>query len=122
MDIEQFRAYCLSKPGVTESMPFDDEVLVFKVGTEEKNKMFALSGITEFTYANLKCDPERALELRERYSAIRPGYHMSKKHWNSVYHAELMDDRFFLELVDHSYELILQSLPKKVQHAIGEGT
>lgn len=122
MDIEQFRTYCLSKPGVTESMPFDDEVMVFKVGTEEKNKMFALAGITEFAYANLKCDPERALELRERYPAIRPGYHMSKKHWNSVYHAELMDDRFFLELVDHSYDLILKSLPKEVQAAIGAGT
>lgn len=114
MTLEQFRAYCLAKPGVEEGLPFGPETLVFKVG----GKLFALTGIDTFDYINLKCDPERALELREAYDAIRPGYHMSKKHWNSVYMDGSLRDQFILELTDHSYELVFSSLPKKIRQEL----
>lgn len=114
MNIEDYRTYCLSKPGTSEGMSFDDEVLVFKVG----GKMFALTGISKFEYINLKCDPERALELRAEHDAIRPGYHMSKKHWNSVYLDQGLEDEMLLELIDHSYELVFKSLSKKVREEI----
>lgn len=110
MDIETFRQYCLSKKGVTESFPFDESTLVFKV----LNKMFALTGLNavEFT-ANLKCDPDRAIELRERYQDIRPGYHMNKKHWNTVALAGDVEDSLLKELIDHSYELVVKKMRKK---------
>jgi predicted DNA-binding protein (MmcQ/YjbR family) len=109
MDIETFRLYCLAKPGVTEHLPFDDRTLVFKVG----GKMFALCDLEEFNSANLKCDPERAVELRERYDAVTPGYHMNKTHWNTVKVAGDVNGRMLQELIDHSYELIVSSLPKR---------
>jgi predicted DNA-binding protein (MmcQ/YjbR family) len=99
---------------VTESFPFDERVLVFKVA----NKMFALADVEDFEYINLKCDPERAMLLREEYDEIKPGYHMSKKHWNSVYVTGMLDDEFIEELIIHSYDLIVSSLTKKVQHEI----
>jgi predicted DNA-binding protein (MmcQ/YjbR family) len=114
MNIEVFRDYCLSKKGVTESFPFDNKTLVFKVG----NKMFALADVEEFTFANLKCDPERAIELRETYTGIKPGYHMSKIHWNSVMVNEDVPSDVFLELVDLSYKLIVESLPKKLRNEL----
>ncbi|NNC83603.1 MAG: MmcQ/YjbR family DNA-binding protein [Flavobacteriales bacterium] len=114
MNIEEYRAYCLSKPGTSEGMPFDDEVLVFKVG----GKMFALTRISSFEYINLKCDPERALELRASHDAIRPGYHMSKTHWNSVYLHQGLEDGLVRELIDHSYSLVYASLSKKVRTSI----
>lgn len=114
MTLEQFRAFCIGKPGVEEGLPFGPDTLVFKVG----GKMFALTGIDSFDYINLKCDPERALELREVYEAIRPGYHMSKKHWNSVYMDGTLNDQFILELTDHSYKLVFNSLPKKVRQEL----
>ena len=114
MNIEEFRAYCLSKPDTTEGFPFDDRVLVFKVG----NKMYALIDIEEAEYVNLKCEPLRAIDLRERYAAVRPGYHMNKAHWNSVYIKELGNTVLLKELVDHSYELIFKSLTKAKQAAI----
>ena len=81
MDVESFRHYCLAKPGATEDTPFGDEHLVFKV----HGKMFALLALEEVPpTANLKCNPDRALELRDRYEQVRPGYHMNKKHWNTV--------------------------------------
>jgi predicted DNA-binding protein (MmcQ/YjbR family) len=109
MDIETFRLYCLAKPGVTEHLPFDDRTLVFKVG----GKMFALCDLEEFNSANLKCDPERAVELREQYDAVTPGYHMNKTHWNTVKVDGDVNGRMLQELIDHSYELIVSSLPKR---------
>ena len=109
MDIETFRLYCLAKPGVSEHLPFDDRTLVFKVG----GKMFALCDLEEFNSANLKCDPERAVELREQYDAVTPGYHMNKTHWNTVKVDGDINGRMLQELIDHSYELIVSSLPKR---------
>jgi predicted DNA-binding protein (MmcQ/YjbR family) len=109
MDIETFRLYCLAKPGVTEHLPFDDRTLVFKVG----GQMFDLCDLEEFNSANLKCDPERAVELREQYDAVTPGYHMNKTHWNTVKVDGDVNGRMLQELIDHSYELIVSSLPKR---------
>ena len=110
MNIEELRDYCLSKPGSTEGLPFGEDTLVFKVG----EKIFLLVGLNQGNRFNAKCDPERAVALREQYEEIIPGYHMNKKHWNTVY----MDGRLTLkqlhELIDHSYELIINSLPKKM--------
>ena len=112
MNIEEFREYCLSKKGVEETFPFGEETLVFKV----MGKMFALTGLddAEFT-ANLKCDPARAIELREQYPEVRPGWHMNKNHWNTVEFETGLADSFLCELVDHSYELVVQGLPKKLK-------
>lgn len=109
--LDEFREYCLSKPGVTESTPFGPDTLVFKV----MNKMFAVTGIDEFEYVNLKCDPERAVELREQWAGVKPGWHMNKQHWNSVFTDGSVPDKMVLELTDHSYELVVASLPKKVR-------
>ena len=109
MDVQTFRDYCLNKPGASEHLPFDDRTLVFKVG----GKMFAACDIEEFEGANLKCDPEKAVELRERYEGIQGGYHMNKKHWNTVSAQKDVDDALFFKLIDHSYDLIKSSLPKK---------
>lgn len=111
MNIESYREYCITKKGVTESFPFDNKTLVFKV----MNKMFALTDVDEFTGINLKCDPERAMTLREKYTGIQPGYHMNKTHWNTVATQEDVNDQLLKELIDHSYELIVASLPKKLQ-------
>jgi predicted DNA-binding protein (MmcQ/YjbR family) len=110
MDIEAFRDYCLSKKGTDESFPFDEKTLVFKV----MGKMFALAGLEASpSSANLKCDPERAIELREEYPEdIRPGYHMNKKHWNTVIIEGELSDEFIIELVDHSYDLVVSKLRK----------
>jgi predicted DNA-binding protein (MmcQ/YjbR family) len=109
LNIEEYRAYCIAKPGVSEGFPFDQSTLVFKV----MNKMFALADIDTFEFINLKCDPERAIELRERFNGIQPGYHMNKAQWNSVYvHADV-SDQLILELIDHSYALIVEKLPKR---------
>lgn len=109
MNIEDFFNYCQQKPFVEETFPFDKNTLVFKV----KNKIFALCNIEEFVFINLKCDPERAIQLREEYQGIQPGYHMSKVHWNSVYPNQDVPDQMIYNLIDHSYELIVKSLPKK---------
>ena len=113
MNIEQFRDYCLSKKGVSESFPFDEKTLVFKV----MGKMFALTGL-EYNpaQANLKCDPERSIELSEEYDGlIRPGYHMSKVHWNTVELERNIPNKLVMELIDHSYNLVVKSLTKKLQ-------
>lgn len=109
MDIITFREYCLAKQGVTEHFPFDENTLVFKVG----GKMFALCDVDEFQSVNLKCDPERAIELREQYSGIIPGYHMNKSHWNTVDVKGSVPQQLFRQLVDDSYALVVASLPKK---------
>jgi len=111
MNIEQYRDYCISKKGVTESFPFDEKTLVFKV----MNKMFALTNIENFSFINLKCDPEKAVELREIYEGVRPGYHMNKALWNSVYTQEDVSDKLIVEWIDNSYDLIVSSLTKKLQ-------
>lgn len=112
MNIEEIREYCIAKKGVTESFPFDEVTLVFKV----MNKMFALVGLDAVPpFINLKCDPERAIELREHYEDIQPGYHMNKQLWNSVYFSAGLPRNLVLELIDHSYELIIESLPKKLR-------
>jgi predicted DNA-binding protein (MmcQ/YjbR family) len=114
MNIEIYRDYCLLKPGVTEGFPFDENTLVFKV----QNKMFALTDIEKFVFINLKCDPERAIELREENPGITPGYHMNKALWNSVSTDGSVSDPLMLELIDHSYELIVASLPKKLKEEL----
>ena len=110
MNIEEIRDYCLAKSGVTECFPFGQDVLVFKV----MNKMFALTGLEgDPPYVNLKCDPERAIELREQYEDIRPGYHMNKAQWNSVYFTGGVPGDLVLELIDQSYALVVAGLKKK---------
>ena len=115
MNIEEIREYCLDKPGVTEGFPFGQDVLVFKV----MNKMFALTGLDgNPPYVNLKCDPERAIELREQYEAIQPGWHMNKQQWNSVYFTGGLSRDLVNELIDHSYELVVQGLKKADRDAL----
>jgi predicted DNA-binding protein (MmcQ/YjbR family) len=110
MDVESFREYCLGKPHVTEGTPFGEDVLVFKVG----GKIFALVALDEIPpRANLKCDPDLALELRDRYEQVRPGYHMNKKHWNTVEIEGGIPIAELRKMIDHSYELVVKSLPKK---------
>lgn len=115
MNIEQFREYCISKKGVTEEFPFDFDTLVFKV----MGKMFALAPLSRWEEGsetiNLKCDPERALELRGEYDSVNAGFHMSKKHWNTVTANQDVSDELLLELVDHSYELVVKGLTKKLK-------
>ncbi len=115
MNIEQFRDYCIAKPGTTEETPFGPDTLVFKV----MGKMYALTGIDTFDFINLKCDPEYAIELREQYDgSIRPGYHMNKKQWNSVDTDGSVPDYLIKQLTNDSYELIVAKLPKKVKEEL----
>jgi predicted DNA-binding protein (MmcQ/YjbR family) len=109
MNLESFREYCLSKPQASEGTPFGPDVLVFKVG----GKMFALASLDEVpATANLKCDPDLALELRDRYEQVRPGYHMNKKHWNTIDIEAGIPDAELRKMIDHSYELVVKRLPK----------
>ena len=109
MDLAQFREYCLRKSHATETMPFGPDILVFKVG----GKMFALAALDEIpATVNLKCDPDVALELRDRYEQIQPGYHMNKKHWNTVEISSGVPEAELRKMIDHSYDLIVKSLPK----------
>jgi predicted DNA-binding protein (MmcQ/YjbR family) len=120
MNIQQLYEFCHSKKGVTEHFPFDEDTLVFKVG----GKMFCLASLKKFEegnpFLNLKCNPEKAIELREKYEAIKPGYHMSKVHWNSVYLNEKLSSKMIIELINDSYELVLKSLTKKLQIEISK--
>jgi len=116
MNIEQFRNYCLSKKHVTESFPFDEVTLVFKVA----NKMFALAGLEHHpSTVNLKCDPEKAIELRAQYSDVIEGFHMSKKHWNTITIEGDLSKKLIEELIDHSYNLVVNGLTKKLQKELG---
>jgi predicted DNA-binding protein (MmcQ/YjbR family) len=112
MNIEEFRQYCISKKGVTEEFPFDEQTLVFKV----MGKMFALSGLERVpSQVNLKCDPERAINLREEYDGnIIAGYHMSKVHWNTLM-LEQLPPKLIIELTDHSYDLVISKFTKKLK-------
>ena len=111
MDIEKLRQYCLSKPEVTESFPFGDETLVFKVA----GKIFALVNLNSDLSINLKCNPELAIDLRERYPAVQPGYHMNKIHWNTVIIDGSVSDKLMHEWIEHSYWLVVSQLPKKIR-------
>ncbi len=116
MNIEDFRLYCLSKKGVDEAFPFDEVTLVFKV----MGKIFALTGLDSEAFSvNLKCNPDRAVELREEYpDQIQPGWHMSKKHWNTVQFETGLDDSFLKEMIDHSYDEVARGLPKKLRQEL----
>ena len=110
MDIDTFRNYCLSKKGVSESLPFDENVLVFKV----LSKVFALTNLAQKPMAvNLKCDPEKSIDLRELHPEITPGYHMNKKHWNTVLFESNLPSTLLYQLIDHSYELVVAKMTKK---------
>ena len=111
MNIEEYRNYSLSLKGTTEGFPFDEKTLVFYV----KNKMFALTGVDTFNGINIKCNPEKAIELREQYEAVKPGYHMSKKHWNTVAMDGSIPPQLIKEWIKDSYDLVVSKLPKKVQ-------
>lgn len=110
MNIESLREYCLSKPGVEETLPFGPDTLVFKVN----NKVFLLTGLDEAELRfNVKCDPDKAIELREAFSCVVPGYHMNKKHWNTVLVDGSVSSKQLKEWIDHSYELVSTPLQKK---------
>lgn len=111
MNIEEFREYCLAKKGVTESFPFDETTLVLKV----MDKMFALANLDGQFTINLKCNPEKAIELREKYDAVIPGYHMNKQHWNTIEMDGSIPLKTIKELIDHSYGLVVSKLPKVKQ-------
>jgi predicted DNA-binding protein (MmcQ/YjbR family) len=111
MDAEQIREYCLSKTAVTEECPFDDVTLAFKV----MGKIFVLLDLGSDLSLNLKCDPLRALDLRERYPAVQPGYHMNKKHWNTVYLDGSMSADHIRQLIDHSYDMVVSGLSRKLR-------
>lgn len=114
MNIESLRAYCLNKKAVTESFPFGEDTLVFKVG----EKIFLLVGLDQPDSFNVKCDPEKAIALREELSEVTPGYHMNKKHWNTVYINGSLSNSQLQEMIDHSYDLVFKSLPKSIQSEI----
>jgi len=111
MNIEELREYCIKKPGVTEDFPFDEATLVFKV----MGKMFALTDLENQFSVNLKCTPEDCIGLRERYNAVIPGYHMNKKHWNTIYIDGTIPDDLIFEWIDNSYDLVVNKLTKKQQ-------
>jgi len=115
MNIEIIRDYCLAKKAVTECFPFDEETLVFKVA----GKMFALSALEKSTNIVLKCDPDRAIELREHYPSITGAYHMNKTMWNQIEIDGSISDEMIMEFIDHSYELVVSKLPKKVRADFG---
>ncbi|MBN8701771.1 MAG: MmcQ/YjbR family DNA-binding protein [Bacteroidetes bacterium] len=112
MHIEELRDYCLSKRGVEETLPFGPDVLVFKV----RGKVFLLCPIDNSSLQfNVKCDPQKAIDLRDQYSSVLPGYHMSKKHWNTVLVNGEVADNLLREWIDDSYNLVVESLPKKIR-------
>jgi len=119
MNIEQLRDYCLSKKGVNEGFPFDDVTLAFKV----LDKIFLLTRLKSWEEStesiNLKCDPDYAQELRAEYSSIRPGFHMNKKHWNTIYlHEGELQSKFIISLIDHSYNMVVKSMSKSKQEQL----
>lgn len=110
MNIESLREYCLSKPGVEETLPFGPDTLVYKVG----GKIFLLTGLdSEVLQFNVKCNPDKAIELREEFSCVLPGYHMNKKHWNTIMVDGSVSSKQLKEWIDHSYELVSPIKKKK---------
>ncbi|TRZ46307.1 MmcQ/YjbR family DNA-binding protein [Robertkochia solimangrovi] len=118
MNIDDIRSYCIGKKGVTEEFPFDEDTLVFKV----KGKMFALTPLDKWEAGepsvNLKCNPDRNDELRDEYQGIYPGYHMNKTHWNTVEIGKDVPDHLIFDLIDQSYRLVVQKLPKRLRQQI----
>lgn len=114
MNIEELREYCMAKKGVIESFPFDESTLVFKVA----GKMFCLTDLVDDFAVALKNDPEKNMELREQYPAIRPGYHMNKQHWNTVQIDGTISDKMLQQLIDESYRIIVNKLPKKFREEL----
>ncbi|MDQ3050803.1 MAG: MmcQ/YjbR family DNA-binding protein [Bacteroidota bacterium] len=115
MNIEEIREYCLSKKATTESFPFDEDTLVFKV----MGKMFCLTSLSEGDSINLKCDPEKAIELRDHFDCVQPGYHMNKKMWNTVLLDGSVSKKVILQWIDHSYDEVVKKLPKKDRIVLG---
>jgi predicted DNA-binding protein (MmcQ/YjbR family) len=118
MNIEEYRDFCLSLPGATEELPFGPDTLAFKVG----GKIFALTSLQTFASVNLKCDPEQAVELRERYDYVLPGFHQNKKHWNTVVIGTGATVAQLQQWIMHSYQLVVASLPKAVRAELAEAT
>lgn len=116
MNVEAIREYCLSKKEATEGFPFGENTLVFKVF----DKMFALVNLDSDLSISLKCDPEKALEIRERFPVIIPGYHMNKKYWNTIFVDGSVPDNLIYEWIDHSYEQVVLKLPKNLRELLGE--
>lgn len=117
IEFEELRRYCLSKKCATEDFPFDETTLVFRIGS----KMFCLTNMEKLPFSfNLKCDPERAIQLRERYEAIIPGFHLNKKHWNTLIPEYGLNPQLIYELIDHSYDLVFEGLKKKEKQEIIE--
>ncbi len=114
MIFEKIRFYCLAKPGVEECFPFDESTLVFKV----LGKMFLITDLNNTTAITVKCDSEKAIELRERYSEIQPGYHTNKKYWNTIALNGNLSDDFLIEMIHHSYEEVVKKMPKHSQQKI----
>jgi len=114
LNIEELREYCLQMPGVTEGFPFGEDTLVFKVA----GKIFLLIGLETGNRFNVKCDPELAVDLRERFPEVIPGYHMNKKMWNTVYIDGSLTRKQLHEMIDHSYQEVFKGLPKKVKAEI----
>lgn len=117
MNIEELREYCLSQKAVSEELPFGPDILVFKVA----GKVFLLVGLDQVDELcfNVKCDPDYAVELRESYEyTVIPGYHMNKRHWNTIYANRELEDGVLFKMIDHSYQLVVQSLPKRLQEEI----
>ena len=118
MNVEEIRKYCIAKPAVTEGFPFNDTALVFKVA----GKMFALLDLSEGSRGiSLKCDPELAIELREQHPEVTPAYHFNKVHWNGVDIQGGVSDKLLQEWIDHSYEIVVASLPKSKREALSSG-
>ncbi len=113
MNVEQFRELCLSMPMATEDFPFDESVLVFRVG----GHIFAMIDLSDTRWCAVKCDPDKAVELRDRYPQITPAYHMNKRHWNQL-DIEHLSDALIGELVSHSHTLIVAKLTKRVRAAL----
>ena len=117
MDIETLREYCLDKPGVEEALPFGPDTLVYKVN----GKIFLITGLNEETLSfNVKCDPELAVELREKYDCVKPGYHMNKKHWNTIVADGSVPNKKLIEWIDRSYQLVAKTTPQKMKKRSGK--
>ncbi len=115
MNIEDARIYCLGKQGATEDFPFDETTLVFRV----ENRIFAITDLENTEWFCVKCDADRAIELRDSYSQIAPAWHMNKKYWNQM-DIERLPDSLVCELIDHSYDEVLKKLPKKIREKYGK--
>ena len=114
MTLDHFREHCLSLKGITEQLPFDENTLVFKI----MGKMFALCNMMTFEFTNLKCDPEKAIVLREEHSEVNPAWHMNKKHWNSVSFIGDLSDKQIEQWVKDSYNLVVKNMPKKLREQL----